>query len=292
MKSFQTFKNKITTISIIDHWEAPHYPKRDSHEVDNRAKIKKIAGDLIIELSTLSDVKNYNFVVKSLNRIKNDLQSIIDGFRNHTERDHFANYHHLFGNVYSMKEIILENIPTNLEKDYMYFQVNSFLEEVNFKLQLVNHVIENIEKHSDSAIEKMGKIDTKTEEPAKSLGEEVEKDDRSELNKKKEDIKERIVNVDTKGWRYSFKNEKDFEEFTQYLADYFTGNLDKNKISQMQPGKIKLQHHCKTRLAQALKEIQQQFGKGKLKQDEDFFKIVKTLDHYSEESDLYHTISR
>ncbi len=159
MKLFKSFKKKITTISIIDHWEAPHYPQRDSHEVENRAKIKKIAGDLIIELSTLSDVKNYNFIVKSLNRMKNDLQSIIDGFRNHTERDHFANFHHLFGNVYSMKEIILENIPTNLEKDYMYFQVNSFLEEVNFKLQLVNHVIENIEKHSDSALK-----DTATED--------------------------------------------------------------------------------------------------------------------------------
>lgn len=293
MKSFKSFKNKITIISLSDHWNDPRYPRKRTHEVGNRAKIKKIAGDLIIELSSLPVSKNYNFIVKSLKGMSNDLYSIIDGFQNYAERSHFSNINHLFGNVYSMKEIILKNIPADIENDYMFFQVNSFLEEVKFKLQIVNHVIESVEKHSDSVIEKSGKIGAKTEEPAKSIKEELEKDDRSAINDMKEDIKERIQNVDiTKGWQYAFKNDKDFEEFAQLLADYFSDNIDENKINQLQQGKIKLKPNCKTRLAPVLKEIQQEFGKSKLTRDEGFLNILRTLDHYSKELDLYRTISR
>jgi hypothetical protein len=147
--------------------------------------------------------------------------------------------------------------------------------------------------HSDSKTGNEEKGDMKSEDTPESTTKMEDDSLQKEKNEIIADIKERIENIDSsKGWKYAFKKETDFEYFTQLLADYFIGNLHKDNINLLQKGSVRLQPNCKTKLASVLKEVQKQHGKGKLKKDEGFLNLLRTLDQYNEAPDLFKMISR
>lgn len=102
----------------------------------------------------------------------------------------------------------------------------------------------------------------------------------------KDRIKEFFVTIDTSGWKYVFSNEQDFNKLIGILVQHF----DSKKLNTLTS--IKVKTNCKTKLALMLKEIHKEFGSTKLKQDTQFFEIIKSISIFKNEADLYKTISR
>lgn len=100
-------------------------------------------------------------------------------------------------------------------------------------------------------------------------------------------IKEKIEAIDDNGWKYSFIKENDYKTFTNLLTSYF----EQEKYT-LPDEVIKLQRRCKTRLAKALGEILRELGDGKLKEHSEYFDIIKKLNHFEKERDIYKAITR
>jgi len=149
MESFKKFRDEVVQVSIKDHMSLKAIPNlsaeiRDNVIHDSRSKLLLIAKSLVSD-AILSDVRNQEIILKSLNQMKDDLQKIIDGFEKNLERSHLGNYHHLFGTINPRRTIVLKDILTNFESNYMFFDSGSFLKEINFRIEMVEYVIDNVE---------------------------------------------------------------------------------------------------------------------------------------------------
>ncbi|ALM47826.1 hypothetical protein AMR72_02265 [Flavobacterium psychrophilum] len=101
-------------------------------------------------------------------------------------------------------------------------------------------------------------------------------------------IKSHIEAIDNNGWQYSFQNENDYKTFTSLLTAYF------EQIEYTLPVEaIRLKRGCKTRLAKAFHGILKELGnKDKLNQETEYFDIIRKLNHFEKEKDLYKAITR
>jgi hypothetical protein len=196
--------------------------------------------------------------------------------------------------ILSLEKIGFYFVNEEHEKSSKKFIVASLLDEIKSKKAMVDDLLEDImivQRQQKGSVGKNDEI--KNEGLAKSTTKKEEDPLQKKKNEMIEDIKKRIEDLHTdKGWKYSFKNETDYENFTQLLADYFTGYLQIDKINLLQKGSIRLQPNCKTMLATVLKELRNYHGKGKLKKDEGFLNLLRTLDQYNEAPDLFKMISR
>jgi hypothetical protein len=100
-------------------------------------------------------------------------------------------------------------------------------------------------------------------------------------------IKGHIEAIDNDGWKYSFQNKNDYNVFTSILTAYF----EQNKY-QLPKEVIKLKRGCKTKLAKAFGEILRELCDGVLKDQTEYFDIIRKLNHFENESDLYKAITR
>ncbi len=110
----------------------------------------------------------------------------------------------------------------------------------------------------------------------------------SKSNRTKKLIEKKFEAIDDNGWEYAFKKESDFFTFTNLLCDFF-----EYKDYVLPNTIIELKRGCKTKLGKVLGEIHKDLSnEPSLKGDEDFFKIIRTLNHFTNEMDLYKVLTR
>lgn len=111
----------------------------------------------------------------------------------------------------------------------------------------------------------------------------------SKGSKTKEMINEMFENFDEKGWGYAFENENDYKTFVDLLSNFF-----EYKNYTIPKNIIRLKRMCKTKLAKLLGEIHKESSENKLRNDIQFFKIIRVLNHFQNETeqDLYKALTR
>ncbi len=132
------------------------------------------------------------------------------------------------------------------------------------------------------------KCDHESQETAETKNEFPEK----EISRTKQTIQNELESIDkVKSWGYAFKSENDYLIFVSLLTDYFEYtpyNIPKKQIE--------LKRDCKTRFAKALRPIHKELSNEnkKLKNDTEFYKIIKILNHFKNLSDveIYDAINR
>lgn len=102
-----------------------------------------------------------------------------------------------------------------------------------------------------------------------------------------EKIEEIFLSIDEKGWQYVFFRKEDHDNLLNLLTQHFTG-----KPIKIPEAVIPLKRKCKTRLALILKELHNEFSTITLTKDAQFFEILRRLSSFSQEANLYKTISR
>jgi hypothetical protein len=111
-----------------------------------------------------------------------------------------------------------------------------------------------------------------------------------ENNKTKKIINEEFEKMDIKGWEYAFKTKEEYNLFADILTCFF-----QQKDYNVPKTPIKLKGRCKTKLAAALGKIHSLLGfVDKFTSDIEYFKIIKSLNHYSNISndELYRSLTR
>jgi len=106
----------------------------------------------------------------------------------------------------------------------------------------------------------------------------------------KELIADIISSMDNKGWEYAFVSEHDYNLFADLLTNYF-----ELKPYKLPDTTIQLKRGCKTKLAKALGDIHKELSnENKLSTDTNFFKIIRTLNHFEKDTqgDLYKSLTR
>ena len=111
--------------------------------------------------------------------------------------------------------------------------------------------------------------------------------DKTEESRTKQMICQILEEMDQKGWQYAFKNETDYNVFTGLLTNFF-----EYKEYQLPETNIQLKRNCKTKLGKAIGEIHRELSEHPLKSDTNFFEVVKVLNHFKSETDLYKVLTR
>lgn len=120
----------------------------------------------------------------------------------------------------------------------------------------------------------------KKNEPKLDQSVEVVKELSIEESRTKSVIEEEFEGLDkVKGWQYAFTTEEGYSTFSNLLISYFTFK----PFSQPQE-EIRLNKDCTTRFAKVLRPIYKALGNEnkKLKSDDEFFEIIKTLNHFKD----------
>lgn len=96
-----------------------------------------------------------------------------------------------------------------------------------------------------------------------------------------EDIKNTLKDIDTiQEWQYCFINEDDFNRYAQILANYF---INKRVINS--DLEIRVKRKTKSRLAKTLRKIYNYSTEEQLKDNQDFYKLLKVLSVFKHLSD-------
>ena len=108
-------------------------------------------------------------------------------------------------------------------------------------------------------------------------------------SKTKAFIIESFENIDKKKWQYAFDDENDLNLFSDLLTNFFEY---KNYIIPKKV--IHIKRMTRTKVASVLGEIYRELSEKQLKADYDFFKIVRVLNHFQNDSDeiLYKALTR
>ena len=106
-----------------------------------------------------------------------------------------------------------------------------------------------------------------------------------EKNRTKVLIEKEFENVKDK----CFSEKIDYDNFIDILVSFF-----ESKPYKLPKSQIKLKRGCKTKIAAIFNPIHQQLSEVILKNDSEYFKIIKVLNHFSNEADLsiYKAITR
>jgi len=108
-------------------------------------------------------------------------------------------------------------------------------------------------------------------------------------NRTKKKIENAFETLDQLGWEYAFNNEKDYNLFVELLANFF-----ENKHYKILPP-IKLKRRTKTKIATVFNSIHKELSNcDKLKEDIEYFKIIRVLNHFKNlsDNDIYKHITR
>jgi hypothetical protein len=89
-------------------------------------------------------------------------------------------------------------------------------------------------------------------------------------------------------WAYAFRNETDFNSFIALLTAFFEASE-----YTLPTTPIQLKKGCKTRLAKVLGGLHKEISlSDTLAGDTNFFDVVRTLNHFANETDLYKALTR
>ena len=96
----------------------------------------------------------------------------------------------------------------------------------------------------------------------------------------REFITNEINSIDKIGWKYVFKNEKDYTLFVNNLTNFF-----ENNPYQLPESCIIIKSGCKTRFSIILKQIYKEYSPSILKSDNKFLDILRTLHSFKDLTD-------
>ncbi len=108
----------------------------------------------------------------------------------------------------------------------------------------------------------------------------------TDKNRTSDLIREKL-STDDEGWNYFFKNETDYNQFVELFTLHF-----EFKDYTLPETPIQLKHRCKTKVATLLKELHSELKDETLKHDKKYFTMIEKLSPFTNEADLYKTISR
>lgn len=111
--------------------------------------------------------------------------------------------------------------------------------------------------------------------------------DSQEAIKTKNKIDNYFEAMHTKGWNYAFQTEEDYNIFSGLLIAYFTF-----QSYNLPDAIIKLKKRTKTRIANVLREIHKDLSEKTLRTDKEYFEIIRILNHFKNEVDLYRTLTK
>lgn len=120
-------------------------------------------------------------------------------------------------------------------------------------------------------------------------------EDKSDLPKKEEHedevkkfIEDKVREIDNNGWHYVFRSEADYYKFLGLFTAFFTGVLYPLQTV------IDLKKGCKTRFSPILGMIHKEFSHVILKNDKEYFQILKILNVFKElmDNQIYKAITR
>lgn len=102
-------------------------------------------------------------------------------------------------------------------------------------------------------------------------------------------IRENFNGFTGDGWQDVFLTEDDFNMLVQILINFF-----ERKPYTIENVSINLKRNTKTKVAAILRDIHKDLSEKQLKKDEEFFKIVRVLNHFKNENDndLYKALTR
>jgi hypothetical protein len=100
-------------------------------------------------------------------------------------------------------------------------------------------------------------------------------------------IREKLNKIHHEGWNYVFRNETDYTKFIELFTLHF-----EFKDYTLPETPIQLKHRCKTKVATLLKELHSELKDETLKHDKKYFTMIEKLSPFTNEADLYKTISR
>ncbi len=100
-------------------------------------------------------------------------------------------------------------------------------------------------------------------------------------NRTKKVIFETFKNMDKKGWKYAFATEQDYNLFIDLLTNFF-----EHKSYSLPETTVQLKRTCKTKIAKVLGEIHAELYDSPLKSDNEYFKIVRLMNHFKDVSDF------
>jgi hypothetical protein len=107
-----------------------------------------------------------------------------------------------------------------------------------------------------------------------------------EHSRTKQNITQMFETMDNEGWEYAFRSENDYNTFTDLLTNFF-----EYKEYHLPKTLIQLKKRCKTKLGRILGEIHKELSENALKSDKKYFEILKCLNHYQNETDLYKVLT-
>jgi len=93
--------------------------------------------------------------------------------------------------------------------------------------------------------------------------------------------------MDKQGWEYAFSSQDDFNTFVTILTNFF-----EDKEYSLPKSVIILKRTCRTKLAKTLGGIHKELSENPLKSDRKFLKILRILNYFKKETDLYKALTR
>ncbi len=212
--------------------------------------------------------------------------------------NHDFNYKQTSRGVEPLLEQALEILTSQLNTP----EVKAVKREVKTIEPLLEQILETLTsqkntpevKTVEKELEKPGIVFFETETGSETETEseiEIEIESESEIETETSKIIiDAFNNMHYEGWKYAFKNERDYQQYTSLLADHF------DKKSYSIPRKvIELKPRCKTKMANTLGAIHKSLSDAPIfKKDKDFFDIVRVLEPFKGETqgDLYKSLSR
>lgn len=102
-------------------------------------------------------------------------------------------------------------------------------------------------------------------------------------------IEEAFKNAHSDGWEYAFNNEDEYKNYVSILVNFFT-----NTPQTLPSHVFHLKMKTKTNVAQALRSIHKELGQVELINDEQYFDIIRLLNHFQkvENKTLYKMLTR
>ncbi len=106
-------------------------------------------------------------------------------------------------------------------------------------------------------------------------------------NRTKTTILNMFDTMDKRGWEYAFKTSADYNRFVDILTLFF-----EYKKYTLPKEPIQLKRGSKTKLGKILGEIHKELSEHPLKSDAKYLELVRCLNHFADETDLYKVLTR
>lgn len=172
-------------------------------------------------------------------------------------------------------EDVVSNIKTTLKKHNKNISAN----ETNLA---INQYQEHLNKQRAVIFSKLIVSINNLKNDDNIFGEPIQTTGRT-----KELIENKINQIDKNGWEYFFLHREDYEVVLSLLTSFF-----EQKEYRLPTSTIKLRRSSKTKIAKVLKSIHQDLSDEPLISDTEFLSIVRSMNHFKNDDNLYNTLTK